>query len=454
MAVTRRGLLSALGRRLGLASAMPVLAACAALTGRTAGPPAVKFGDPLTLVFWHSHTGEHEKALSEIVAKFNSANGKNITLRSEYQGPYPQVFQRTMMAIQAGSPPDAALAFEGMVQEYARSGAVVDLDEYLTQGPAALTKESLNDLVPAYLQSGRLEAFKRRLHSFPFAKSLAVHYYNEDLLRDAGWEKSSGLSFDEFKRQVGAVTKKDGNGTTVYGHHIRVDASYVDAFIYANGGELLTKDLGKVRFHEPAGVEVFEMWGEMVKQGQAYTARGFNYQSDFGQGKVAGLHDTSASRPFIAAETIDHSAATPRFQWGIGMIPQRDPAKPVTVTFGANLSVFKSTPLKQAAAWEWIKFFSERDQTVAWSIKSSYMPVRKSAAEHSDMKAFWLQHPPAEQAFRLAQYARPEPSIAAWQEIRELLTNALSAVIAQRVPAKAALEEAARQANRLIEARR
>ena len=46
------------------------------------------------------------------------------------------------------------------------------------------------------------------------------------------------------------------------GTHIANDASYIDAFIYANGGALLNNDKTKVRFNEAPGVEVFDMWGQ------------------------------------------------------------------------------------------------------------------------------------------------------------------------------------------------
>jgi sn-glycerol 3-phosphate transport system substrate-binding protein len=136
------------------------------------------------------------------------------------------------------------------------------------------------------------------------------------------------------------------------------------------------------------------------------------------------------------------------------MIPQKDPSKPVTVMFGGNFVAFKTTPLKQAAAWEWIKFFSDRDQTVNWSIKSSYMPVRRSAADHPDLKAHWDGEPQARQAFQLTPTARPEPTILAWQEIRELVQAALTSVISGRAAPKAALDSAAAEANKLIAERR
>ena len=448
MSLTRRMLLAAGAA----AGGLPAHLGCATGAGRAPSAPAVKFGDPVSITFWHTQTGANEKALAEAVTKFNLHNGKNITLRSEFQGNAQQVFQKTMVALQAGSPPDAAVAFESMVHEFARAGAVVDLEDYLTAGASPLTRESRADLFPAYLDGGRLDAFGRRLLAFPFARSLAVQYYNEDLLGAAGHSGTATLSFEEFRRQVAAATRRDSSGrTTVYGHHVRVDASYIDAFILANGGELLTRDLTRVRFDEPPGLEVFQMWEGMIKGGQAYTTRGFDYQADFGLGKVAGVHDTSASRPFIASEVTERNSTRERFRWGIGMIPQKDPAKPVTVAFGASAVVFKSVPLKQAAAWEWLRFLAEPEQTADWSIASGYMPLRRSAADSQKLRELWQKSPQAEQAFRLSSQARTEPNIGAWQDIREVLQNALSAVLAQRATARAALEDAARRANKLIQ---
>ena len=106
---------------------MAVLAACGPAQNQGGSAPAVTFGEPVTITFWHTQTGANEKALSEQVAKFNGANGKNITLKSEYQGSYTQVYQKIMAGIQAGSPPDVAVAYESMVAEYMKANAVVDM---------------------------------------------------------------------------------------------------------------------------------------------------------------------------------------------------------------------------------------------------------------------------------------------------------------------------------------
>lgn len=435
------------------------LAACGGAASDASSAPAVKFGDPVSVTFWHSQTGTNAEALAELVKKFNATNGKNITLKSEYQGSYTQIFTKIMAAIQAGSAPDSAVAYESMVAEYMKANAVVDIADYALKGPSAFTKASLDDIYPEYLNSNKYDAFNGKLLSFPFTKSLAVNFVNEDVMKAANVTKfgaaSGVVSFDEFKKLSTAITKKDNTGkTSLFANHISTDASYIDAFIFANGGELLNKDKTKVLFNQDPAIQMFEMWGDMVKAGTAYTAPGFDWQADFGQGRVAQAHQSSTGRSFIRTEVTDKATNRERFKWSIGMLPQKDVSKPVTVMFGGNVALFRTTALKQAASWEWIKFFTDKDQTVSWSIKSSYMPLRKSAADHPDIKAQWEKDPQAKQAFDLNRYAKPEPNIAAWQDIRDLLTKAITAVITQKMTAKAALDDAAVQANKLIDEKR
>ena len=456
MAISRRRFLTTAAGGAGALAVLPALAACGpAQNAASTGGPNVKFGDPTTVVFWHTQTGANADALQALVDKFNQTNGKNITLKSEYQGSYTQVFQKIMAAIQAGSPPDTAVAYESMVAEYMKADSVVNLDDYALKGALALTKDDLSDIFPQYLDANKYDTFNGKMLSYPFTKSLAVNYYNEDLIKAAGATKTGDWTFDEYKKMVAAVTKKGSDGkTSVYGTHITVDTSYIDAFIYANGGDLLNKEKSKVRFNEDPGVQIFDMWGQMARDGQAYTAQGYDYQTDFGTAKVVNVQQSSTGWTFFRDE-INKAAKN---KWGIGQLPQKDPSKPVTVMFGGNIAVLKNPGgapgLKQAGAWEWIKFFTNKENTVTWSIKSSYMPLRKSAADNADLKALWQSNPQAKQAFDLTPTARPEPNITAWQDIRNILQDALTAVITQKMTAKAALDDAASKANKLIDEKR
>jgi ABC-type glycerol-3-phosphate transport system substrate-binding protein len=438
------------------AAVIPVLAACGAPS--ESGPQAntaVKFGDPVTVTFWHTQTGTTADALTEMANRFNSTNGKNITLKAEYQGNYTQVFQKIQAAIQAGSPPDVAVAYESMVAEYMKANAVVDLTDYALKGPQAYSKESLDDIFPAYIDANKYDNFNGKLLSFPFTKSLALQYMNEDLIKAAGVTKLSGQTFDEFKKMVAASTKKDSSGkTTTYGYMASTDTSYIDAFTFANGGDVLNKDKTKVRFTEAPMVEVFEMWGQMFKDGQAYTVTDYSFQNDFGAQKSVAFTQSTSGLPFMTPLIQDEATKKEKFKWGIYILPAKDPSKPQTVMFGGNVTVFRTSPLKQMASWEWVKFFTDKEQTVQWALKSGYMPLRRSAADSPQVKQYWEQLPQAKQAFDLTKYARAEPNITAWQDIRDVLTAAMVSVITGKMTAKAALEDAANKANKLIDEKR
>jgi multiple sugar transport system substrate-binding protein len=437
-------------RRALLAGAAAPFTACGLSDPR--GAPAVKFGDPISISFWHTQGGANQRPLEELAAKFNQTNGKNLTVKLEYQGTYAQAHQKTTAAIQSGLKPDVASGLDHSVFEWARLGALVDLSDYVAGGPAPLPRGSADDLFPVFLSPGRYETASRRLYGMPFAKSVTALFVNDELMTRAvgPGAKLSGLSFDEFKRHVFQAARKERDGRTVavYGHYVKRDAAFVDAFILANGGDVLARDQSKVRFAEAPGIEVFEMWAEMARKGEAYTSEGFNHQADFGLGKLAGFHDTSLIRSLLREEVKD------RFKWSIGLLPQKDPAKPVTLVTGGSVAVFKGSAHEQAASWEWLKFLLDRDQTAMWSVRTGCVPVRKSAVDNIELKAHWERETQGRQAFELLRYARPEPNLPAFQEIRELLQIALATTLTGRSPAKTVLEETAKQANKVLDERR
>jgi sn-glycerol 3-phosphate transport system substrate-binding protein len=106
----------------------------------------------------------------------------------------------------------------------------------------------------------------------------------------------------------------------------------------------------------------------------------------------------------------------------------------------------------EAVAWEFIKWFTARDQDVEWSMSSSYMPIRRSSADHPKLKAYWdEQDPQGRQAFEVSQYARPEPNVRGAQDIRPIIQNALQAVMEGKKTSRAALDDAAREANQVLQ---
>ena len=59
---------------------------------------------------------------------------------------------------------------------------------------------------------------------------------------------------------------------------------------------------------------------------------------------------------------------------------------------GELFMVNKSAPEKQAAAWQYLKFLDEPENSTIWAIATGYVPIRKSSAASRD-EHFWAANP-------------------------------------------------------------
>ncbi len=467
VSVTRRALMARAGGLCGLGGlwgAGAVLAACGPAGQQPQTAPTVKFEQPISISFWHTQTQSNARALEGMVEKFNTTNPQRITVKAEYQGNYDQLYEKNLAALAAGTPTDVSVAYESQVAEYMRGNACVDFDEYVKHPDLGLSKQSLDDIFPTYLEGLRFPQYGNKLLSFPFTNSLVVMYVNEEVLQRSG-VKSIPRTWTEFAAAIQQASRADRSliveqeagvaadqsRARTYGWGNYPSASTINAWAYSRGGTMLTPDNKQVRFTELPYLESFQLTEDAFRRQFAYNPpRQPGIEYDFASNRMAFIMMSSTGRPFL--RNVLKANGREGLPWRIVGIPQKDPAKPQTVQYGANIAIFKTTPLKQAAAWLFIKFFNEREQDVQWSITSSYMPVRRSSAEHPTLKAHWEKDDPqGRQAFELSRYGKPEPNIRGTQEIRPVIQRALQDVMEGKKTSKVALEEAAREANQILQ---
>ena len=157
------------------------------------------------------------------------------------------------------------------------------------------------------------------------------------------------------------------------------------------------------------------------------------------------MQESSTGRPFFV------SSFKQPINWSLTNIPQKDPAKPATVQYGANIAIFKSTPEKQLASWLFVKWFADAAQTAEWAVKSSYMPVRKSAQDTDTLKNAWKTDTQGKQAFDQIGSSIPEPNVRGQQDIRTVIEDMLNAVVAGKVTdIPAAVKAAGQKANQIL----
>ncbi|TMG34837.1 MAG: extracellular solute-binding protein [Chloroflexi bacterium] len=276
-----------------------VASACAGGAGPSTQAPQPAQGTPapepaVTISFWHGQSGVLGERLNDLVSKFNASHKTQVT--GTFQGMYDQLYQKIVSAIQAGSVPDMAMV-SGPPQtaQYLKAKAIVPVQQFVDSRDG-FSGDQLKDFVPALLDDNSLPVNgKKTLVSWPFSKSVALLYYNPDVL------KAAGVSVPTTWEQLRAALKTVKEKTTATPFAWTPDVYYFFLpYLWSQGGEALTPDLSKAAFNTPEGIAALQYQVDLVLGDKtAQVTQGFDWQNPFAQGKVAFAVSTSVSRPFI-----------------------------------------------------------------------------------------------------------------------------------------------------------
>ncbi|MBX7255427.1 MAG: extracellular solute-binding protein [Candidatus Hydrogenedentes bacterium] len=398
--------------------------------------------DPNAVVFWDRQTMETADLMTQIAGEFN-AGRQGLPLKVEYLGEYNDLYRKVSLSIQARELPGMAVSYESMTAEYAASGAAIALDDYVHDPEIGFAKEEFEDFFPSVIETNTFAQLGNKMYSFPLCKSVLMMYFNKAVLAKAGITEPP-KTWDEFLDQCRQIKAKTGK----HAYAISVDCSTVDGWIFSMGGQVT--DGTRLLYDSPAAIKTFELLETLAKEGLAYQIQPGSYfdREDFAHDEVAFFFRSSSHKPY----TQMLMAARPN-DWGMAMIPQADPANPKTVLYGPNICIFKTTEEQQKVAWGFVKYFTSRDVGVRWALASGYVPIRKSAANHPDILKHWEQWPYNRAAFDCLQYAKAEPNLAGWQEVRALVERAESAVLSKMKSGKQAAQDLQAQATSALASR-
>ena len=397
-------------------------------------------GGPITITFWHGMSGVLQPAVNELTEDFNRLN-PGIVVQALYQGNYGALNQKLIAAVAAGNPPTISQVFPTWTDQLIRANAVVPMERFF-KGADGLTDEQLNDIIPILRQAN---TFNGVMWTMPFNKSLYLVFYNVDLFKELNLKVPK--TWDEFVAAAKALTKEEGGRVVRYGFVVRPTTDYFTTMLLSNGGAFVKSGGKEVAFNSPAGVEALQWLVDLVnKHKVAYVKPGFA-DDDFGAGKVAMYFATNPGLSFAKA------AVGGKFAVGLAPLPTKTTKS--TLLSGTDVAIMaRATPEQQAAAWKYIKFITGTNGTTRWSLKTFYMPVRRSARDSTLMKVYLRDNPEHKAGLDSLEFAKTEPSMAEWQEIRDIISEAVELAILGKATPQQALDQAAAKANRLLAQRK
>jgi multiple sugar transport system substrate-binding protein len=398
--------------------------AFASATADTASKSALADIDPTgaTIVYWHQHSREREEALNKMIAEFNSTNPYKITVKAEYSGNYSQIYNKMIAAIAGGAKPDLVVAYQNQSAGYQVSNALTDLNPYVTDKKWGLG-EDIKDFFEGFINQDVNAQFGNQRLGFPPNRSMEVIYYNKTWLGENGMAEPPA-TWDAF---LDASRKATDKAKGTYGYAISTDASSIFAQIISRGGQIAKADGSGYSYNTPATKAAMDFQKKLYDAGYSRKiGEQYGDQTDFGNRKVMFTMSSTSGLPFYDRAVA--AGKNGKFDWSVAAIPHTT-AKPVENIYGASISVPKSTPQKQLAAWLFIKWMSEPKQQAKWVEVSGYFPVRNSTM--ASLADYTAKNPKFGDAFKLLQTSTllAEPPFAGYDLVRDAVTGALNAIL-------------------------
>jgi len=392
---------------------------------------------PVSLTFWYPVDvgGGLAKVIDGLVADFNREHPE-IKVTPIYSGSYDVTLQKLKASHLAATFPDVAVTELSALTVLAALGAAQPLDDFVA---AEGGRKFLDRFWPSMLFN---TVHNARTYGIPFQRSTPVMYYNKEAFHEVGLDpEKPPVTWDELASYAQKLTKREGDRVVRWGLELPLDPYnwFYYALVYANGGEVLTKDGTRVLWDQPRAIEAMHFWYNLVNKFRATPA--FTPWSDgpqeFAAGKAAMIWHSTGSQAFMRKNV--------KFKWGLGRIPKRTQFAPPSG--GGNMLMFSTDPARRRAAWTFMKWMSDPKQAARWSIASGYLATNIASWELPEMQALIKEHPEVLITRDQLKDARIEPAAPKYNVARDILNALIKDVMANKVPLESGVKQATTNAN-------
>ena len=399
-------------------------------TAASTGGDTGDSGEKVTLdYFTFSAAPDHLADLDAIIAAFE-AEHPNIEIDVQTAA-YADYFTSLQTQVAGGSAPDTfELNYENFVT-YARSGALLDLSPYVSDGtidPARYYPLALGGFTDGDVQYG-----------LPATFSDVVLIYNKAMFDAAGVEYPTADWTWEDEQAAAEQLTDAANG--VYGDYQPVSFFEFYKALAQAGGEFFDAD-GKPAFNSEAGVKA-ATWLTSKPGSTMPTLAEIGGTPDFDtalfkSGKLAMWHNGIWQFTGLNDTDVDYDI----------VVEPGDATKANAVFM--NAAVASTSTDHPAEAAQWIAFLTGSPTTVETRLASSWeLPaVNDEAAFESYLT---IERPENREAvFEALDHVALPPVIERQQEMQDIVGKALESIVASGVDVQTALDDAAAEIDALL----
>ena len=345
-------------------------------------------GDENTIVFWSNHPGSSRDVELELIAAFEEENPELSVELVDGGASYEELAQKFNAALAGADLPDVIVASDVTWFNFALNEATTPLDDLWEQ--EGIDPDSYVDTLREDYE------YNGKHYGVPYSRSTNLMYWNTDDLAAAGLPTDRGPeTWEEFDEWASKLTEQTDNPALVIPDGSTYLDWYFQGMVWAFGGSYSNK--WEPTFLDPKTVEAGKFLQDQVNKG--HIEIGTDPTVTFGAGNASALLESTGS-----LSGLTESATVPfitTFLPGPG---------PSAATGGAGLAIPNGiSDARKANAVKFIDFITNTENTITFTQKTGYMPVRKDALDQPEERAFLDDNPNAETAIKqLSENTKPQ----------------------------------------------
>lgn len=354
------------------------------------------------ITVWTYYNGDQLESFNKLVDQFNETTGreKGIRVESASQGSMSDLETNVMDAAQgkvgAAAMPNIFSAYADTAYALDQMGMLVDLSQYLTEDERA-------QYVQGYLDEGDFDG-DGSMKIFPVAKSTELMFLNE-----TDWEKfarATGAAYDDLSTVEGLVatagayydwtdaqTPEPDDGKALFGRDAM--ANYMLVGARQLGDTLFEVQDGKMtlNFDKDVARKLWDNYYVPFVKGW-FAAIGRFRSDDIKVGNVLAYVGSNSSATFFPTQVMVNDTESYDIDMTVLPSPKFAGGEDVAVQQGAGMVVTAGTEEEINASVEFLKWFTQPENNISFSVDSGYLPVTTAANDMEAIKTSGLELSP------------------------------------------------------------